>query len=396
MGSEHRHLVPEFVKKATVGSYGEYKNAGYDVHSNNRSSKPMFYLTHLQEAKELYDQLSKDFEAFKDDNDLQTGYVVEERPKDAYIYEYMKSVVDHYEASITTIEKWKQTQLGQKKTENAANKELRRNFFTAQARTLTPPITPDLLNNMQAFRNAIEIPTLPKDHPRAWNMLRPKLEAERSRAEQMRSWQQRARDPHFKTQLRRVDEMRKHNLSPEKMLVQHLAGCAVREMKASSQYTALSDQDFTIVGLRKVWHAYQSRDDKPPCPFDGRKRYELTFEDAIDAFALLLSSRHSADGGGGVKKHANLFLCPGCKRKDVNQRRNLRDLFAHLLYKKCGKDHEAFWPVCEAGEFEEGRYSWLAVKWPRNLPLLGSGEEGKGMGGKGKFGVWDTQEEKWF
>ena len=267
---------------------------------------------------------------------------------------------------IQKIENWVETKTRGKLGENTQLKLQRAEYFQKLAGELDPPIQPEALALIQAYKRAVDIPRAPSD--RAWKALKPKLEKDRDAAQAAIDLQrQRAsRDDRDKVEqaeyLRRMTR-RSDGATPEQRTLATIADVIMKELDESCPPVA--DADYGLLALRKVRERYF---DQTFVGEIGPGDCKLLLEDARWIWEKKIVPK--MDGWGPRRSRAaQLFKCPGCSRNDVNLRHTFEGLFCHLRRKHSpalGDFHSLFREGLEAIT----SFHWLNIEWPTNLPIL--------------------------
>ena len=271
------------------------------------------------------------------------------------------------------IEQWIEKTLRDKRTENTEVKASRARYFQERAKALDPPIEPDALQLILAYKRSIDIPRPPSD--RAWKALLPKIEKDRAAAREAADNKRRRAEKEDRERVEQMDYSRRLNRrrlqrTPEQQIVDRVADDVLAEMTttAAVTMTSVADADFTLLALRGIRAKYYQQAAKFSVKHNRPTNYRLLLEDARWAF-----EKHIApwmrEWGAVRSEAASLFKCPGCTRGDTNLRYTFEMLFCHIRRRHAAELGDYSFLFRE-GHNPDAAFRWLDFEWPPNLPML--------------------------
>ena len=289
---------------------------------------------------------------------------------------------------VQAVEDWEYTCRLQRLDDTKAHKTKRAEYFQQQAKTMVPPLELEALVLVQSYKRAIAITKPPSE--RAWQILRPKLEAERAKAEQ-EVQKRKDQDNVIEHRQQCIDnyrtlaERRAKNDTVEQIAVLAVADAVIESLKAAYVFNEIADADIIHVILRQVYEQYYAADDAPGHE-DITNDYCLLLADAKMVYECKIEPIINGWNDEARSKAAKLLKCPGCVRKDVQLRYTLDQLFCHI-----GKKHAP-----EIGDFHQLHvpneelpgsvpFPWCCLDWPKNLPMLAEHHKATGK--------WDPEDD---
>lgn len=273
--------------------------------------------------------------------------------------------------SIQAMEAYVEHERRRKALEVQAIKAQRIEFFKERAAKMDPPLSIEALNLLPKYLLAIDIQKLPSE--RSWRELRPKLEADRAKAEERLRLEAEEKQTHLPRQGSQASSeysekvlRRKDFKTPEQLFVLELAEKVIAELGEMVASGTLAHVDFIPFVFRRVYDAYQQVPDEcKPVDIDGRP-YRLLMDDA----RMIHKERiiHFITRWDSSKCKAAIQLkCPGCKRKEGCRRHSFEDLIYHILTHTTRVGTLSYFrPQPHA----PSSIAWCNLEWPRNLPIL--------------------------
>ena len=272
-------------------------------------------------------------------------------------------------------------------------KQQRIAFFKERAQKMVPPLSPEALELLPKYILAIEIQKPPSE--RSWHELWPKLEADRSKAEELLRMDKELREGPANIYQEKVDS-RKDDQTVEQMFVLELADKVIAEMGELVAAGSLAPVDFIPFVFRKLYDAYKNVPDEAKPVDSYGNPYRLLMEDARMVYRVKILP-FIATWDDGKKRAAILLKCPGCKRKEGRRCDSFDDLLCHIL------DHHR----SEVGTLSYFRstdfrlksihsstnnrlkytyvIAWFSLAWPINLPILATH--------RAATGEWDPNDD---
>lgn len=361
-----------------VDSWGRYEKAGFYDRPSNRQGHGQYRvygktdIAALIEEMERFRTVDERGRQGFDREALNDWFVEKKKARDA--------LMKHSQA----IEHWDEQRSIDKRSANADLKAERARFFQARARELDPPMEPEALELMQAYKRAIEIARAPT--MRSWKMLLPKVEEGRAAARLVLEERHRRaekarceRDEQIDYSRRR--DRRRFQSAPEQLIVDMLADDVVARLARSSPPVA--DGDFALLALHGIRRKYYEMAATFAVAHQRPLRYRLLLEDARVAFdkhiAPWIDKWHPSRSGP-----AKMFKCPGCTRNDSQLRHGFDGLFNHLRCRHAAALGDFSYLFREGLGFIE-RVRWLDIEWPATLPALAEHHAATGR--------WDPRHE---
>lgn len=273
--------------------------------------------------------------------------------------------------SVEGMEAYVEQERRRKAVEVQAIKTQRIEFFKERAAKMEPPLSIEALNLLPKYLLAIEIQKLPSE--RSWRELRPKLEADRAKAEERLRLEAEEQKTHPPRQgLQASSEYsekvlrRKEFKTPEQVFILDLAERVIAELGEMVAGGTLAHVDFIPFVFRRVYDAYQQVPDEcKPADSDGRP-YRLLMDDArmIHKEKIL----HFITRWDSSKcKDAVQLKCPGCKRKEGCRRHSFEDLIYHILTHTTRVGTLSYF---RPQPHTPSTIAWCNLEWPKNLPIL--------------------------
>ena len=272
-------------------------------------------------------------------------------------------------------------------------------FFIEQAGQMDPPLKEDALKCMAAYHKALKSNNAPSK--RAWQVLKSKLlpyqdqammlvealepkpafTSGRAETEQKRVYQK------LRDHRARVPLASGRTLKPEEQFVVDLAQKQFEQCVGDS----VVDEDLVLTCLKRTWDAYDKVSSRPSgLNYDGTiGPYKLSMDDTRLILEEVFYKQIPYKSTRGVLVYKS-FLCSGCTRKDYVKRHNFEDCMDHILCahaRLVGEGMQYYHyavtyslvvgPMSQYGGYSLNgfpfyRFPWLAVPWPRNLPVLPS------------------------
>lgn len=273
--------------------------------------------------------------------------------------------------SIEAMEAYVEHERRRKALEVQAIKAQRIEFFKERAAKMDPPLSIEALNLLPKYLLAIDIQKLPSE--RSWRELRPKLEADRAKAEERLRLEAEEKKNHLPRQgLQASSEYsekvlrRKEFNTPEQVFILELAEKVLAELGEMVASGTLAHVDFIPFVFRRVYDAYQQIPDEcKPVDIDGRP-YRLLMDDA----RMIHKERivHFITRWESSKCKAAIQLkCPGCKRKEGCRRHSFEDLIYHILTHTTRVGTLSYF---RPQPHMPSSIAWCNLEWPKNLPIL--------------------------
>lgn len=273
--------------------------------------------------------------------------------------------------SIEAMEAYVEHERRRKALEVQAIKAQRIEFFKERAAKMDPPLSIEALNLLPKYLLAIDIQKLPSE--RSWRELRPKLEADRAKAEERLRLEAEEKKNHLPLQgLQASSEYsdkvlrRKDFKTPEQVFILELAEKVLAELGEMVANGTLAHVDFIPFVFRRVYDAYQQIPDEcKPVDIDGRP-YRLLMDDA----RMIHKERiiHFITRWESSKCKAAIQLkCPGCKRKEGCRRHSFEDLIYHILTHTTRVGTLSYF---RPQPHTPSSIAWCNLEWPINMPIL--------------------------
>lgn len=273
--------------------------------------------------------------------------------------------------SIQAMEAYVEHERRRKALEVQAIKAQRIEFFKERAAKMDPPLSIEALNLLPKYLLAIDIQKLPSE--RSWRELRPKLEADRAKAEERLRLEAEEKKNHLPRQgLEASSEYsekvlrRKDFKTPEQLFILELAEKVIAELGEMVASGTLAHVDFIPFVFRRVYDAYQQVPAEcKPVDIDGRP-YRLLMDDArmIHKEKII----HFITRWDSSKCKAAIQLkCPGCKRKEGCRRHSFEDLIYHILTHTTRVGSLSYF---RPQPHTPSSIAWCNLEWPINLPIL--------------------------
>lgn len=273
--------------------------------------------------------------------------------------------------SIEAMETYVEQERRRKALEVQAIKAQRIEFFKERAAKMDPPLSIEALNLLPKYLLAIDIQKLPSE--RSWRELRPKLEADRAKAEERLRLEAEEKKTHLPRQGLQASSQysekvlrRKEFKTPEQTFILGLAGKVIAELGEKVASGTLSHVDFIPFVFRRVYDAYQQIPDEcKPVDDDGRP-YRLLMDDARmihkERILHFISRWESSKCKAAVQ-----LKCPGCKRKEGCRRHSFEDLIYHILTHTTRVGTLSYF---RPQPHTPSSIAWCNLEWPKNLPIL--------------------------
>lgn len=382
---DHPTLVIECAAFGVVDSWGRYDRAGVPDRQYERLGQGQHRvygkadLAALVSEMEQFRSAGENGGAAEWDLEALNGWFATKR---AARDELMK----HSQA----IENWIEKAIRDKRTGNTEVKAQRARFFQERAKALDPPLEPDALQLILAYKRSVDIPRPPSD--RSWKALLPKIEKDRAAAQEAMDNKRRRAEKEDRERVEQMDysrrlNRRRHQRTPEQQIVDRLADEVLFEMTAAAASvttTPIADADFALLALREIRAKYYRQAADFSLKHDRPARYRLLLEDARWAF-----DKHIApwmrEWGTVRSEAASLFKCPGCTRGDTNLRYRFETLFCHVRRRHAAELGDYSFLFRE-GHNAEAAFRWLDFEWPPNLPALAEHHVATGR--------WDPNDER--
>lgn len=273
--------------------------------------------------------------------------------------------------SIQAMEAYVEHERRRKALEVQAIKAQRIEFFKERAGKLNPPLSIEALNLLPKYLLAIDIQKLPSE--RSWRELRPKLEADRAKAEERLLIEAEEKKNHPPRQGSEASSeysekvlRRKDFKTPEQLFILELAEKVIAELGEMVASGTLAHVDFIPFVFRRVYDAYQQVPAEcKPVDIDGTP-YRLLMDDArmIHKEKII----HFITRWDSSKCKAAIQLkCPGCKRKEGCRRHSFEDLIYHILTHTTRVGSLSYF---RPQPHTPSSIAWCNLEWPVNLPIL--------------------------
>lgn len=273
--------------------------------------------------------------------------------------------------SIQAMEAYVEHERRRKSLEVQAIKARRIEFFKERAAKLNPPMSVEALNLLPKYLLAVEIQKLPSE--RSWRELRPKLEADRAKAEERLRIEAEEKKNHLPRQgLEAPSEYsekvlrRKDFKTPEQLFILELAEKVIAELGEMVASGTLAHVDFIPFVFRRVYDAYQQVPAEcKPVDIDG-KPYRLLMDDARMIHKEKIINFITRWDSSKCKAAIQL-KCPGCRRKEGCRRHSFEDLIYHILTHTTQVGSLSYF---RPQPHTPSSIAWCDLEWPINLPIL--------------------------
>ncbi|KIX07011.1 uncharacterized protein Z518_04987 [Rhinocladiella mackenziei CBS 650.93] len=269
---------------------------------------------------------------------------------------------------------------------------MRIDFFIARAAELSPPLSPNLLWKMAAFRRILKVQAPPSE--RSWKTLKEKILPYREQAQALEDYKMEMNPgtvPHPRTHIKRYRRLHEHRMSrkeeprvltPEQEFVLDLGQREFERCQAAN----VADEDLLLLCLKNVFDTYSRLTNRPTgLNFNGTTGpYCLSLDDARMIVEDVMEKHIPRFSPRGLTVFQNL-KCRGCRRTDFVKTWSFTKAFEHMLdvhAKQVGeglefwqfavpfsREYEAWTPGREEDSFYH-RFPWYTVPWPRCLPLV--------------------------
>lgn len=309
------------------------------------------------------------------DNFMTVGPNAEERTsdeKEAWVEE--KAEINRVlMEKIEVMEAYVEQERRRKALEVQAIKARRIEFFKERAAKMDPPLSIEALNLLPKYLLAIDIQKPPSE--RSWRELRPKLEADRAKAEERIRLEAEEKKTHLPRQGSQGSSdysekvlRRKESKTPEQVFILDLAEKVIAELGEMVAGCMLAHVDFIPFVFRRVYDAYQQvPDGDKPVDSDGRP-YRLLMDDARmihrDKILNYINRWDSSKSKAAVQ-----LKCPGCRRRDGCRRHSFDDLIYHILNHTTRVGTLSYF---RPQPHTPSSIAWCNLEWPKNLPILAS------------------------
>ena len=289
---------------------------------------------------------------------------------------------------LQAVEDWDNTYRHNRLEDTKGQKDKRAEYYQEQAKAMEPPLEPEALILMQAYKRAIAIAKPPSE--RSWQILLPKLKEERPAAERIvREKREHASLVEHTQQCvehyRTLSERRAKNNTSEQIAVLAVADTVIESFEAAGTLHQIADVDLIHVILRKVHQRYYADNDASG-PEDIEFEHRLLLADAKMVYECKIEPIINSWNDEARSKAAKLLKCPGCMRKDVQLRYTLDQLFCHIGKKhapEIGDFNRLYVPTAELPG--SVHFPWCRLEWPKNLPMLAEHHKATGK--------WDPDDD---
>ena len=274
---------------------------------------------------------------------------------------------------IQQIEAWIESDKKKRYAERGEVREKRIEFFEKMAAQMELPMLPDELEYCPSYQRAIQIAKPPT--MKSWQLLRDKIQAERSSAEAMAKKDRRAASHReyrvfLSSSYDQTRRRRAEKVSPEQRLVLTLADKVIGA--PSAEINQVHESDMINVILRGIYDEYQQIDDTEK-PAYGFGPYRLIMDDARLVYEEKLVPLMRRRGTAKMAM-AERLQCPliSCHRSPKYF--SFEKLMTHL--------QGPYSHICEFDFSPPSTYPhrseslWYCLEWPRNLPALPSHQKG--------------------
>ena len=302
------------------------------------------------------------------------------------------------------VEAWRRQQNEDMFVASSQRRRTKEDFFIEQASQLDPPIKENALKCMVAYHKAMKSSNAPSK--RAWEVLKTKILPLRDQAMMLAENLQHSPAFMFSQadteQKRMYQQLRDHRDRLSTASEKTLPITSVKTLKPEEQFVVdlaqkqfaqcvkenVVDDDLVLTCLKKTWDAYDKVSSRPSgLNFDGTiGPYKLSMDDTRMILQEVFYKEIPYKSTRGVLVYKS-FICSGCTRKDYVKRYNFEDCMDHILCvhaRLIGEGMEYYHfavtysavvgPMSPLGRYSNGfnwyRFPWLAVAWPRNLPVL--------------------------
>ena len=274
-------------------------------------------------------------------------------------------------------------------------RQMRIEFFETRAAELSPPMSPEILWRMAAFRRILKVQTAPTE--RSWKTLKDKILPYRFQAERLEKFKSDMafnKVPNPPDSIRVFQRLHAHRSSrkdakEEQLFVLTLGRTELARCTASGA----ADTDLLLLCLKNVFDAYEqlNMDHRPTgMNFDGKiGKYRLSLDDARMIVEDVIGEEIPRESHRGRAIFQSL-RCRGCRRSDFIKTWSFVEAFEHILATHAQEvgDGLEFWKFaipysCEYETWAPGRevdksvyrFPWYTVEWPTCLPLVPSHQD---------------------
>lgn len=245
-------------------------------------------------------------------------------------------------------------------------RETRGRFFELKAMELDPPLDAAALCLLASYQRASAIDRPATEY--CWEVLKPKVESERARAETIQSNKAKG-DMRIAAVLtfRRLPMVTSYERTWERVFITFAVSALERLVISMESSGGIADQDLVPYALKHIRQEFYSRREELDMSIQPN---ELMIHDAMLLYEYVLRPI-IADWDSVARRRAAISLkCPGCVRRDVNGHFTFIALMHHILdtHAEIAGDFSCW---NRYGQLIEGQYQrYLSIVWPSNLPIL--------------------------
>ncbi|KAL8874279.1 MAG: hypothetical protein Q9174_000359 [Haloplaca sp. 1 TL-2023] len=275
---------------------------------------------------------------------------------------------------LRSIEDWTETRRRESRSQADARRQEIRDFFTAKALLMEPPLELETLEQMECFGTAVGAASKPSE--RAWKYVKPKLEADRKRAEALveelnekkrehereHDWTSYLTPPPRPATPQRVDGVDLYDLYEAADLV--LDG-----LIQGPESFNVADGDLVRIALTRVFQSWESQ------------KGTLYLQHALKVYKEKIGPVIDRLKDERRRKVCKGLRCPGCK-KGTKMQWPLLSLFLHIKHTHANRvgSFDGFRAISTGFPFGAygGDREFDRIKWPANLPILAAGQDSTG------------------
>ena len=273
---------------------------------------------------------------------------------------------------LRSIEDWTETRRRESRSQADTRRQEIRDFFTAKALLMEPLLELETLEQMECFWAAVGAASKPSE--RAWKHVKPKLEADRARAETLvaelnEKKRERERDPTAYLTPPPPPATPQHEERVDLYVLYEAADLVLKDLIQGAESLKVADGDFVRIALTRIFQSWQ-----------GRKG-TLYLEDALKVYKEKIGPVIDRLKDESRRKVCKSLRCPGCK-KGTKMQWPLLSLLLHIKHTHANRigNFDGFRTISTHFPYSAygGNREFDQIKWPANLPILAAGQESNG------------------
>ncbi|KAL8971277.1 MAG: hypothetical protein Q9183_001124, partial [Haloplaca sp. 2 TL-2023] len=273
---------------------------------------------------------------------------------------------------LRSIEDWTETRRRESRTQADTKRQEIRDFFTAKALLMEPPLELETLEQMECFWAAVGAASKPSE--RAWKHVKPKLQADRARAESFiaeltEKKRERERDPTASQTPPPPPAMSQYHDRVDLYVLYEAADLVLNHLIQGAESLKVADGDLVRIALTRIFQSWQ-----------GRKG-TLYLEDALKVYKEKIGPVIDRLKDENRRKACKGLRCPGCK-KGTKMQWPLPSLLLHIKHAHANRigSFDGFRTISTHLPYSAygGNREFHQIKWPANFPILAAGQESNG------------------